>query len=229
MENARSWGDDGDWAAAVEAELRIAASSEGWGTIGGRARSLVLANLRPRLRYQDVLRSLRASLVSTDVQLTRARPSRRYGFEQLGRRRALKARLLVAIDVSGSMSDAELQVGFSIVHRFFAHRIPEIHVLCFDTEIRGPVRVLRKARADHRVEGRGGTCFEPVMRYVEAHPGYDGVLIYTDGQAEPPPPPRGSRARIVWLFSRASTWRVMAARLGLPGSGLGRACYVLPD
>ena len=224
--NALGWDLDDGLSEAIEREIKNAAANQSWGRVGGRARTEILATLRPQLRYQDVLRHMRASLPSTEVQLTRMRPSRRYGFAQLGRRYAMQAKLLVAIDVSGSMSDADIGVGFSIVHRFFAHRVPEIDVLTFDTEVRGPVQTLRKARRSYEVIGRGGTSFQPVMDYLDAHPGYDGLLIYTDGIAPPPTRPKNRGTRVVWLFSQERSWRVMAERLGLPRSGLGRACFV---
>ncbi len=229
LSNAAGWDGDDDVAEAIEKEIRIAESSQSWGTVAGRAKIQLLAGLSPRLRYQDVLRQFRASLPSSDVRLTRSRPSRRYGFEQLGRRYEPKARLLFALDVSGSMSDEDIAAGFGIVHRFFAHRVPQIDVIAFDTEVQGPVLSLRRGRRAYTVLGRGGTSFQPVMDHIDAHPVYDGLLIYTDGFAPTPTPPKCRRTRMVWLFTQESTWRTMGVRLDRAGGRLGKACFIRPD
>lgn len=212
-ENAGDWEPDELLTDAIDDRIRTAAESDRWGTLAGRLKGRILATLVPKLDYRAVLRSFRASVLSTRLVLTRMRPSRRYGFAYLGKRRQLATRLLVAIDVSGSMSNADLAVGFSIVNRFFKYGIEAIDVLQFDTEIQGDPLPLRRARREVSIRGRGGTAFAPVLGYIDEHRDYDGLIVFTDGVAPVPPRPRNRHTRVLWLFTSEANWARQHAAL----------------
>lgn len=109
--------------------------------------------------------------------------SRRYGFLQLGSRYELATRLLVAVDISGSMSGQDVARGFSLVNQFFRHSTAGVDVISFDSVIQGQPVTLSK----FEIRGRGGTNFAPVIQFIDEHPTYDGLLIFTDCQAPVPP------------------------------------------
>ena len=153
------------------------------------------------------------------------KPSRRYGFVYMGSRHALRTRLLVAVDVSGSISDADLEKAFSVVNRLFQYGIEAIDVVQFDTERKGPVSTFRKMRRRVLIKGRGGTSFDPVLRYIDEHREYDGVIIVTDGMAERPSPPKNRRTQVLWLFHHERTYRAMRANV----EHVGRAVFIKPD
>ena len=104
IENTEGWEKDDLLEASMVDVVRRIQESNSWGTIGGRLREHILATLRPRLNYRDVLRQFRASILSTRRRLTRMKPNRRYGFLQMGSRYDFCTRLLFAVDVSGSMA-----------------------------------------------------------------------------------------------------------------------------
>lgn len=221
-ESAADWEEDELQREYIDAKIQAAAETGAWGTLGGRLREQILATLRPRLDYRDVLRRFRASIHSAARVITRMKPSRRYGFAYPGSRRELATRLLVALDVSGSMSSQDLAVGMSIVNRFFKSGVPVIDVIQFDAEIQGEPLTLRRARRSVAVLGRGGTCFQPVMDYIDAHRGYDGLILFTDGQAAVPSRPKNRRTRVLWLFNDEASWRAMHPRL----AHIGGAAFV---
>lgn len=218
--NAQAWDHDDLLRERIDGMIHLAESSRQWGTIGGHLREQILATLKVKLDYRAVLRQFRMSVLSQTRVRTRMKPSRRYGFEQLGSRRDFTTRLLVAIDVSGSMSNKDIATGFSIINRFFRYGVEAIDVVQFDTELQGPVESLRKARREVTARGRGGTDFRPVITWIDEHPGYDGLIIFTDGVAPAPPRPRTTRA--LWLFTNETTWEQMHKAL----ERVGRSAFV---
>jgi len=219
QENSAPWEPDELLTDRIDSVIREARESDRWGSVTGGLRERILATLRPVLDYRAVLRQFRTSILSQQRSLTRMKPSRRYGFEYLGSRRDFTTRLLVAVDVSGSMGTADLQRGFSLINRFFKYGIPQIDVIQFDTQITGTPMRLKQARHAITLLGRGGTDFSPVVHYADEHPEYDGVIIFTDGYAPVPDAPRNRRVRLLWLFVHESHYRAQYPQLKHLGKG----------
>lgn len=224
-ENAESWDED-DWLnERINQTIEDVRQSQSWGSIAGKLREQILATLKPKLDYRTVLRQFRTSIISLNRELTRMKPSRRYEFLYMGSRRQFSTRLLIAVDVSGSMSSEDLQRGFSTINRFFQYGIEQIDVIQFDTEIKGQPLILKKARHQVKIIGRGGTDFSPVMDYIDRHRDYDGLIIFTDGEASIPPRPKNRRTRILWLFNHESNYQRAAAQL----RPIGRSVFLKTD
>ena len=218
-ENTDQWGQDELLSDRLDELVRTAQANNSWGSIGGRLREQILANLYPKLDYRAVLRQFRTSILSQQRRLTRMKPNRRYGFAYLGSRRDFTTKLLFAIDVSGSMGTEELQLGFSVVNRFFNYGVPSIDILQFDAEITAEVMTLRRAQQSVQLTGRGGTNFSPVLAYLDEHRDYDGLIIYTDGYAPCPEPPKNRRTRILWLFAHEEQYQSCYPKLKHLGQG----------
>ena len=73
------------------------------------------------------------------------KPSRRFGFAQMGSRYDLASRLLVAVDVSGSISSARLAAFYSVIARFFKYGVETIDTVQFDVGLR-EVETFQKAK-----------------------------------------------------------------------------------
>ena len=222
LENTRAWDEDELFSERIDERVSDAERSRNWGTLPGSIRLRVLANRQPRLDYRSVLRLFHRSVLSQRRRLTRMKPSRRYGFLYLGSRYDFTTRLLVAVDVSGSMSDEDIRLGFSLVNRFFKYGIDCIDAIAFDTQVQGQVLTLKRARREIRITGRGGTDFNAVMDYVDAHPFYDGAIIFTDGIAPAPRPPHARRIPLLWVFVDEKTYRASAP----PLRALGRVVFL---
>lgn len=212
-ENTRDWGEDELLSQRIDARVADTQLTQRWGTLPGSIRQRVLANLQPRLDYRAVLRRFRASILSTRRRLTRMKPSRRYGFLYMGSRYDFSTRLLVAVDVSGSMSDRDIAMGLSMVNRFFRYGIEHIDVIAFDTQVQGEPLSLRQARREFAIQGRGGTNFDAPVAWLDHHPDYDGLIIFTDGVAPPPRRPKRTRAHLLWVFTHEDTYRAAAPAL----------------
>lgn len=209
QENTQDWDNDDLLNDRLTDVIRTAQETNSWGTVAGRLREHILATLKPKLDYRAVLRQFRASILSVNRVLTRMKPNRRYGFLYMGSRRDFSTRLLVAVDVSGSISSEDLVRGFSVVNQFFTYGVNTVDVIQFDTAIKGPLLSLKRARRDIAVAGRGGTSFAPVMAYIDEHRDYDGLIIFTDGYAPVPAKPQNRKTRILWLFNNQSNYERM--------------------
>lgn len=224
-ENANQWDQDDLLSERLDDVVKTARDTQSWGSISGQLRDHILANLRPKLDYRSVLRKFRTSILSQHRKLTRMKPNRRYGFIYLGSRREFTTRLLVAVDVSGSMNQEQIREGFSVINRFFNYGIPEIDVLQFDSEITIFPITLKRAKREITLKGRGGTNFAPVLAYIDENPQYDGLIIYTDGYAPCPALPRNRRTRILWLFVHETHYCTCYPTL----KSLGQGIYLKPD
>jgi predicted metal-dependent peptidase len=224
-EITETWQEDSLAREQIDEVIRDVEASRSWGTLPGSLIAQILATLRPILDYRKVLRSFRTSILSTRRELTRMKPSRRYGFVYMGSRHRLASRLLVAVDVSGSIGDGDLEKAFSVINRLFQYGIEAIDVVQFDTELKGPVTTFRKRKRTVTISGRGGTSFDPVLRYIEEHDDYDGLIIVTDGLAPRPTPPKTRRARVLWLFHHEETYQQSRANV----EHVGQAVYIKPD
>lgn len=209
-----NWDEDVLWQETIKGVIEEIQQSQSWGSVPGELQEMILANLQPKLNYRTVLRNFRSSVVSSQRTLTRMKPNRRYGFLYMGSRRDFTTKLLVAVDVSGSLSSEDLKVGFSIINRFFKYGVESIDVVQFDTEIKGEMTELKKAKYRIEVVGRGGTSFQPAMDYIEQHRDYDGLIMLTDGIAPMPTMPKNNRkTKVLWLFNNQKNWETFQPNL----------------
>lgn len=172
--------------------------TEQWGSVPGDMKVLLEVSMQKSLNVRRQLGLFKASILSTQRRLTRMRPSRRYGWEQMGVLHPYTTRLLIAIDVSGSILDGDLRRFFGVINSFFSYGIPQIDVLQFDCKLHLPLLSLRKVKSKIEAIGRGGTSFDPPVSYFETHKEYDGMIVFTDGYA--PIPRINTRRRILWVL-----------------------------
>ena len=172
-------------------------STKDWGTVPGNIRQMLTASLKAKIDWRKVLSGFRASILTSERKLTRMRPSRRSGFQQMGSVRRFNTRLLVAVDVSGSISDKSVSDFYGVVNSAFRYGFESVDVLQFDQGVRSVVS-LTKAVKDFVVCGRGGTSFQEPVDYAHEN-GYEGLVILTDGCAPQPEIPDGMRTGILWV------------------------------
>ena len=188
----------------------IVKGSTSWGSLPSFMIELIKKAAEGKIDYRAVLRMFRASIISQKRRLTRMRPSRRFGFEQMGSRYDFTTRLLIAIDTSCSVGSEELGRYFRIITTFFKYGIQEIDVLMFDTVVHGdplPLSEAKKSKQEFKVEGRGGTNFQAPIDYMVAHPQYDGLIILTDGCAPNPEVPPHLRTKLLWVIDNESSYK----------------------
>ena len=206
--NAADYGDWADyaglWEEDVQAQeetnelIRKLEASQSWGTIPGHFAEMVVATLKVKLNYKAILRSFHTSILCSRRRLTRMRPNRRSGFQQMGSRYELASNILVCVDVSGSVSSDALSTFYSAIARFFKYGVETIDVLPFDAGLK-ELTTLKKAPKKVKIEGRGGTDFQIIFDYIAEHPRYDGMIIFTDGYAPEPKVPQPMHTKVLWI------------------------------
>lgn len=187
----------------------IVKSSSSWGSLPGGLIELIKKTAEGKIDYRAVLRMFRASILSQKRRLTRMRPSRRFGFEQMGSRYDFTTRLLIAIDTSGSVGSEDLGRYLNVTTSFFKYGIQQIDVLMFDAKVQGKPLALTDAKKnikELKVCGRGGTDFQAPVDYAVEHPEYDGLIIITDGFA-PCPNTEHLRTKLLWVIDNESSYR----------------------
>jgi predicted metal-dependent peptidase len=185
-------------------------STTGWGSMPGGMIELIKKAAEGKIDFRSALRGFRASILSQKRRLTRMRPSRRFGFEQMGSHYDFTTHLLVAIDTSGSVGSEELGRYFHIITSFFKYGIQEIDVIMFDVDVQGKPVTLKEAKKnmkDFEVQGRGGTNFQAPIDYVKEHPDYDGLIIITDGWAPMPDVPPHLKAKLLWVIDNEASYQ----------------------
>jgi predicted metal-dependent peptidase len=200
-------------------------STTSWGSMPGGMIELIKKAAEGKIDFRSALRGFRASILSEKRRLTRMRPSRRFGFEQMGSRYDFITRILVAVDTSGSVGSEELGRYFNVITTFFKYGIQQVDVLMFDACVQGDVMKLdeaKKRKQEFKVQGRGGTNFQAPVDYLAKHPEYDGMIVITDGYAPVPEIPPHCRAKLLWIIDNEASYQ----RNGKALRKTGRVCLM---
>ena len=193
-----------------------------WGTIPGDIVERIKASTKARINNSYIMQGFRSSVISSRRQLTRMKPNRRTGFLQMGNSRQFDTSLLVAVDVSGSVTESQIADFYSVVNRVFRFGIAKIDCVQFDSCL-GEIKPLRHADNEIKVVGRGGTSFQPIFDLLDGNGNiYDGVMILTDGQAPAPIVTNHFMINVLWVCSDRQAYE--ANKEWMMESG--RVCYI---
>ncbi|NNU74809.1 VWA-like domain-containing protein [Clostridium estertheticum] len=132
------------------------------------------------LYLKKIMGTLESDKKKTVARRSRRQPNR---LDLRGELRGHTARITLAIDVSGSISDEEFKGAIKEVFNIVKTYKHEITLIECDTQIRQVYKVKSINSIRERCASRGGTKFTPVFKYVN---GTDtNILIYfTDGKGE---------------------------------------------
>jgi predicted metal-dependent peptidase len=201
------WDDDDYMDQKMKGLVNEAALSKSWGSLSGELIETLIAGLRPVIDYRKILLGFRAAVLSSHKILTRSKQSRRYGFLYMGRKNQFATRLLIGVDVSGSISDAEIDLCYSAINRFFRYGVASLEVAQFDAALKGEPALMKKARKTIHITGRGGTDFQPLFDYFEENTkNYDGLIVFTDGFAAIPRVSRAAARKTLWLCNNKANY-----------------------
>jgi len=218
-EKAELWQEDGMKCQEINDLIK---SLNNWGSIPGHMVEKIEASTKARIDYRQIVQGFRGSILSSKRKLTRMKPNRRTGFDQMGSARQFTTKLLVAVDVSGSISSTNLSNFYSVINKMFKYGIDEIDCVQFDCEL-GPVKNIRKASKEIEIFGRGGTSFQPVFDYLAEHNYYDGLVILTDGGAPHPNIDESIKTEILWVCENERSYNECKSWMELSG----RCCWMI--
>ncbi len=143
-----------------------------------------LKNSKAELPWNLYLKRLMGA-VASDQKKTITRRNRRQPdrFDLRGQLRSHKAKVVVALDISGSISDEEFTQAIKEVFSIVKNYNQEISIVECDSEIRRayPVKSVKDIKA--RLTIRGGTRFNPVFEYANTKK-TNLLVFFTDGKGE---------------------------------------------
>ena len=111
-------------------------TTKSWGSLGGNFAELLQASVKAKINWRNIFAGFRASIISSKRKLTRMKPNRRTGFGNMGSARRFDTKLLVAVDVSGSISTESLKYFYGVINSAFRYGFESIDVIQFDCGVR---------------------------------------------------------------------------------------------
>jgi len=153
----------------------------------------------PKFNWRAFVKRFIGTSTRVDVKKTRRKKSKRFK-DMAGSREQFFSNILVAIDTSASVNEAELIEFQNELHHM--HKTGhDIEIILCDTQIQDQFKF--NPRKPLKVTGRGGTIFQPVIDVYNKNIRKYSCLIYlTDGEA---PSPENARGNILWVHSSHST------------------------
>jgi predicted metal-dependent peptidase len=140
--------------------------------------------VEPVLDWKAYLRRFSNTSNKIITKKTRRKLNKRYS-DNPALKIKLKKSTLVAIDTSGSVSNSELAEFFNEIYHIYKTGTKVTVVEC-DADIQR-VYEYKGNLEDLSVQGRGGTDFEPVMKYLVEHKNeFDNLIYLTDGECSSP-------------------------------------------
>jgi predicted metal-dependent peptidase len=132
------------------------------------------------LYLKKLMGTLESDRKKTVTRRNRRQPSR---LDLRGELRSHTAKITIAIDISGSISDVEFHAAIKEVLNIVKNYKHEITLLECDTDIKQAYKI----KSINSIKGRsvtgGGTKFEPVFRYVN-NTDTNLLIYFTDGKGE---------------------------------------------
>lgn len=158
---------------------------------------------KPEISWQELLKklipSLRAGQKKTVTRRDRRQP------ERLDLRGTLPnniPEILVAIDISASMTDEEIYKIMVEILGITKTRSQKITIIECDNEVRRVYEIKSKNDIKKRIANTGSTLFTPVFEYIKKYNLRNHVLIYfTDGVGENELKIRPINSSTIWVLT----------------------------
>jgi len=178
-----------------EAAQEAAQASGGWGSVSGEVRKEIMKRLETKVDWRKVLRYFIKTSQRASKSSTVKRIDKRYPYIHPGKKVRRQAKIAIAIDQSGSVSDEMLTAFFAELNNLA--KLAEFTVVPFDTQVDADkVYVWKKGKSQKAERVMcGGTCFDAPTDWANNN-SVDGIIILTDMEA---PKPKRCKAQRMWL------------------------------
>ena len=156
----------------------IASDASRWGNVSGMLKQMILEANAPKFVPTTVVKHFKQEIQSEQMESTRSKTNRRFGYVLPGWRHKMKSSILFAIDCSGSMSDDDVALGEAFVNKFIKHAKVSY---CFWDGVCGEITDLKRKEKNFELVGRGCTNPDSVLeRLEEEHLDFGGLVFFTD-------------------------------------------------
>lgn len=180
---------------AVKKAAEEASKSNGWGSVSQGVRQDIIDSITAKVDWRKVLRYFIKTSQKSNKRSTIKKINRRYAYVHPGKKVQRQAKIAIAIDQSGSVSNDMLTKFFNELNNL--SKLAEFTVIPFDHDVK-PELVYVWKKGTHKKKERvltGGTCFNAPTDYVNEH-GFDGMIVLTDLYA---PKPKRCKAQRMWM------------------------------
>lgn len=166
------------------------------GSIPGELSELIkaLKQKEPVFNWKKYFRRVIGNAITSEIQLTRMRPSKRFP-DARGIRMKRKPNILVGVDTSGSVNNEEFAEFFAEIHHIYKTGVSVTVAEC-DTQITNIFEY--KGNQDIKRTGFGGTLLNPLVDYYKEHPEFTVCVIFTDGYCDTTMPPCQN---LIWVIT----------------------------
>jgi len=190
--------------AMKEAAQEASKSPNGWGSVSGDLKKEIIKRLETKVDWRKVMRYFIKTSQRASKSSTVRRINRRYAYIHPGKKVKRQAKIAIAIDQSGSVSDDMLESFFAELNKL--SKLAAFTVIPFDTQVNDKLVYEWQKGKSHKAERvlSGGTCFDAPTEYVNKRGDFDGVIILTDMEA---PAPKACRAQRMWMTDAAGASR----------------------
>lgn len=189
--------------AIVESAVKQADQrSNGWGDIPQDLREEIRRSVSRVVNWRAVLRAFVGSIIRGKKSRSMKKINKRYPYTHPGPKSSRMAKLLIAIDQSGSVDDEMLELFFAELDSL--NKQVEIDYLPFDCSADNKdITTRKKGQKPAMIRSKmGGTDFNAptdIFNAEENRGRWNGLLIMTDGQA---PAPNGTRQKRGWVLGK---------------------------
>jgi predicted metal-dependent peptidase len=132
----------------------------------------------PVLPWHRLLRKWVGLRVKASFKYSWKWPNRRFGMTQKGKIPTRKLLITVAIDTSGSVSDADLQAFMVEIQGIMRSYKSKITIIECDAEVQKVYKLTPHTKVDPKFKGRGGTSFVPVFDHIAEKRVETDLLVY---------------------------------------------------
>lgn len=169
------------------------------GSIPGEIQGLIKMNdiIPPKFNWRAYIRRFTGVSTKIFTRKIRRKENKRYS-DNPGLRVKMRQKMLLAIDTSGSVNDDELKEFMNEIYHIYKAGV-DITILQCDTQIRDILEY--KGTFELKVVGRGGTSFDPVLKYFQENRQFTSLIYFTDGECDTSMKPSG---QILWVLSERS-------------------------
>ena len=149
------------------------------------------------LYLKKIMGTIEGGKKKTITRRNRRQPNR---LDLRGEMRSHKAEIVVAIDISGSISDEEFIQAIEEVLNIVKSHNNEITIVECDNEIKRIYKVKSKRDLKERLKVRGGTKFSPVFEYANSKK-INLLIYFTDGKGEERLSVVPKGYKVLWVLS----------------------------
>ncbi len=143
-------------------------------------------NKTSEISWKDYLKKVIGTLPVGHRKISTRKDRRQpYRLDLRGKLNNHIAQIIIAIDISGSISNEEIDQIMTEVFNIVKSYPSEVTIIECDNEIRRVYKVKNKENIRRKLETKGGTLYSPVFEYIHNHRMRNHLLIYfTDGVGE---------------------------------------------